>query len=255
MRDFSFDIYIKLLKFFKKKNFNILTVCDVLKALPNIPEKVLVLRHDVDKKPKNSLLIALLENTLGISSTYYFRVVNQSFDVSIIKKIAALNHEIGYHYEDLSLTKGNTKEAILKFKQHLHKFRQLYPVETICMHGSPMSKWNNSEIWNTYHYKKYGIIGEPNIEINFSGFFYLTDTGMSWNNSKYAIRDIATNIQTYPIKTTQNIIDLLKNDSLPNKVMINTHPQRWSQSDLEWICEKVTQTLKNQAKRVVKIIR
>ena len=70
-------------------------------------EKVLILRHDVDRKPKNALVIATLEKEAGIKASYYFRIVKESYDENIIKHIAELGHEIGYHYEDLSLYRGN----------------------------------------------------------------------------------------------------------------------------------------------------
>ena len=59
--------------------------------------KHLVLRHDVDLKASNSLATAQIEHELGIRATYYFRVVPQSNQPDIIRAIAALGHEIGYH--------------------------------------------------------------------------------------------------------------------------------------------------------------
>lgn len=65
-------------------------------------EKFVVLRHDVDKLPENSLKTARIEHELGIEGTYYFRIVPESYDEDIVKQIADLGHEIGYHYENLS---------------------------------------------------------------------------------------------------------------------------------------------------------
>ena len=65
--------------------------------------RTVIIRHDVDARKKNALVVAELEKELGISGTYYFRMVPQSFDKDIIQKIASLGHETGYHYEDLSL--------------------------------------------------------------------------------------------------------------------------------------------------------
>ena len=38
------------------------------------------LRHDVDMLPQNSLQTAQIENALGLSSTYYFRMVPESYN-------------------------------------------------------------------------------------------------------------------------------------------------------------------------------
>ena len=37
--------------------------------------------------------------------------------------------------------------AICDFERNLRRFRKLYPVKTICMHGSPLSKWDNRDLW------------------------------------------------------------------------------------------------------------
>ena len=68
----------------------------------NPKDRVVILRHDVDTLPENSLKTAKLEHDLGIKGTYYFRIVRESYDEIIIKQIAGLGHEIGYHYENLS---------------------------------------------------------------------------------------------------------------------------------------------------------
>ena len=51
--------------------------------------------------------------------------------------------------------------AIEDFERNLEKFREFYPVKTICMHGSPLSKWDNRDLWKRYDYRDYGIIAEP----------------------------------------------------------------------------------------------
>ncbi len=67
----------------------------------NNNNKLVVLRHDIDRKPKNALRMAKLEHELGIQSTYYFRFP-YTFKPDIIRKINDLGHEVGYHYEVLS---------------------------------------------------------------------------------------------------------------------------------------------------------
>ena len=54
--------------------------------------------------PENSLKTAIIEHELGIVGTYYFRNGPESYDEKIIKQIAELGHEVGYHYENLSGT-------------------------------------------------------------------------------------------------------------------------------------------------------
>ncbi len=62
----------------------------------------------------------------------------------------------------------------------------MYPVVTMCAHGSPMTKWDNKQMWEKYNYENYGVTCEPNFDIDFNQVFYLTDTGMKWNASDVA---------------------------------------------------------------------
>ena len=107
----------------------------------------------------------------------------------IIKAIATLGHEIGYHYEDMTIAKGNTDKAFEVFQKHLKYFQQFFPVQTICMHGSPLSKYDSRDIWEKYNYKELGIIREPYFDIDFSKVLYLTDTGRRWDGEKVSVRD------------------------------------------------------------------
>jgi len=79
--------------------------------------------------------------------------------------------------------------AYVEFCKNLEYFRTFYPVKTICMHGSPLSKYDNRDIWNKYDYKKLGLIGEPYFDIDFSKVLYLTDTGRCWDGDKVSVRD------------------------------------------------------------------
>jgi len=85
----------------------------------NSKEKVVILRHDVDRKPGNSLKTAVLEKELGIRATYFFRTIPHTFKSEIIKEIAGMGHEVGYHYENLSeISKKNPHPRGMAFGFH-----------------------------------------------------------------------------------------------------------------------------------------
>ena len=75
------------------------------------------------------------------------------------------------------------------FESNLDYFRTFYPVKTICMHGSPASKWDNRDLWNNYSYRDFGIIAEPYFDLDFTNVLYLTDTGRKWNGERSSVRD------------------------------------------------------------------
>jgi hypothetical protein len=154
--DFTITSYKPLLKALQDRNYSFLTFQDFLNSKK---EKQVVLRHDVDLLPENSLRFAKIQADLGIKGTYYFRAVPESWDENIIKEIEALGHEVGYHYENMDTCNGDVDKAWDDFRHHLDKLRKLVDVQTICMHGSPRSKFDNKEIWNKYDYRSLQIKG------------------------------------------------------------------------------------------------
>jgi hypothetical protein len=154
--DFTLDKYQELCTVIAE-NYTVYTVSEYLSEKPE--GKIAVLRHDVDRKIKNSLNMAKREHEMGIRSSYYFRYPS-TFKPDLIRKIRDLGHEIGYHYEVLSKTNGDYTKAITLFQTELEEFRKICPVDTICMHGSPLSKYNNRNLWTRYDYHSYGISGE-----------------------------------------------------------------------------------------------
>lgn len=246
--DFTQKIYKQLLENLLKNGYTFQTFEDFV-TKPKL--KVVVLRHDVDKLPQNALDLAKIENSLGLQASYYYRIVKESNVPDLINAVKALNHEIGYHYEDLTLARGDKKKAIEMWENNLEYFRTYYPIKTACMHGSPMSKWDNRLIWDDYNYKDYGIIAEPYFDINYNEVFYITDTGRSWNSSSVSVRDKVETSFDIKVKSTSHFIELVKKNELPNKIIINTHPQRWFDEGLNWFTELVMQNLKNQVKKLI----
>ena len=91
----------------------------LLDALKGYGFHSLVLRHDVDLLPQNSFRTARLEAEKGMLGVYYFRAVPDSWDEGIIREIAALGHEVGYHYESLTTCDGDIDKAYEDFCKNL----------------------------------------------------------------------------------------------------------------------------------------
>ncbi len=247
--DFTLEKYKQLVAALKESGYEFQTFESYLQ---NPVKKTVILRHDVDAKAKNALTIAKIEQEAGIKSSYYFRV-KQRNKVELIKQIVTLGHEIGYHYEDLSLAGGDEQKALKHFEKQLAYFRQFYPVQTICMHGSPMSKYDNRSLWKKYSYQDFGIIGEPYFDVDFNKVLYLTDTARLWNGQKYNIRDKVKTLFEQKFRTTDEIIETVKNNALPAQIMITTHPQRWTDNKAEWLVELISQKIKNSIKNKIVI--
>ena len=248
-RDFTFRKYKELLSSLKEAGYEFRTFESFCEG--NNKGRYVMLRHDVDLLPSHSVQCAEIEAGMDIHSSYYFRIVNKSNHPESIRSIVKMGHELGYHYEVLSASKGNYQQAIQNFKKNLSYFRNFYPVRTISMHGSPTSRYDNRDMWKEYDYHTWDVIGEPYFDIDYRKVMYLTDTGHCWNGQLFNIRDKVAGNSLMNLASTDDIILAAKQGLLPDKIMINTHPQRWTDNKWEWWTESTTQWAKNQAKRVV----
>jgi hypothetical protein len=205
-----------------------------------------IMRHDVDRSLKNALLMAQMEAKKKIRTTYFFRVP-YTFDERRINKIYNLGHEVGFHYEVLDKAKGDFEKAIKIFKKEWPLFSR-WNAKSICMHGNPLSKWDNRDLWKKYDFKEFGVEKEAYLSINFDERYYFTDTGRCWNNKDVSVKD-TTNSKLIKIRNTNHLISKIKR--LDNFYIL-THPCRWNDSLILWGKELVWQNIKNVGKRLLK---
>jgi len=216
---------------------------------PNL--KLIVLRHDVDRKIVNALRMAELEHDLGIRSSYYFRHP-YTFEPEIIAQIQSLGHEVGYHYETLSEAKGDVARAMVLFEEGLSAFRDICDVNTICMHGNVLSRYDNRDLWRTNDMGTYGILGEASLSVQ--NAVYFTDTGRNWNSNSN-IRDTVKNSKVYhSVSTTDELIRYLES-SQDQIVYINAHPERWAIHLSDWMKTLIKSRVFNIGKRIILIAR
>lgn len=245
--DFTIKSYELLIKSLVECGYEFITVNDYLQTKES---RFIMLRHDVEARYENAFEFAKIQYRYGIRGTYYFRILKDHFKPEVVKEILLLGHEAGYHYDDLTICNGNFEKAILRFEKHLNLLNEIAPIKTICMDGSPLSKYDNKSLWEKYNYKDYNILSEPYFDIDFNTIFYLTDTGRMWDGEKFSVRDkVSTPIKDLKFHTTKDIINAANSGKLPNKLMLTFHPQRWNDKPIPWLKEMFMQNLKNQAKR------
>jgi hypothetical protein len=275
--DFTIKTYRRLLDGLIHHGYVFQTFAEFLEKPEN---RCIILRHDVEARYGNALILAKIQHEAGIKGTYYFRFLPDHLDFEIIKEIASLGHEIGYHYDDLSHCRGDNEKAIKRFEKNLAVLRQIAEVKTVCMEGAPLSKWDNRDLWKEpqaaglkpqvdksepyalsskpfAHYKDYGLIGEPYFDVDFSAMLYLTDTGRRWDGGKVSVRDKVRGIsskfkvQSSKLRSTADIISAADAGLLPDRIMFTFHPQRWTDKSFPWFRELVMQNVKNVVKRMV----
>ena len=247
VRDFTMAKYGELCRVLLGAGYTPATVYQYLTDPPG--GRTVVLRHDVDRKPENALRMAELEHALGITATYYFRHPH-TFIPEVIEQVLSLGHEVGYHYEVLAKAKGNYEEAIALFFRELEEFRSLCDVRTICMHGSPLSRYDNRDLWKRYDFGEFGIVGEAYLSMAGKDLRYLTDTGRNWGG-KHSVRDVmpGAGAVSSPAETTDDLIDWIGSAG-GDGLYLTVHPHRWAMSEGEWVIGSLTDLAVNMGKAV-----
>ena len=245
MLDFTLRAYAAVVRALQEAQYHIQPMAD---AAAEGRLRHGVLRHDVDRRPGRAVAMAELERDLGARATYYFRAVPESWDVAAVERIASLGHEVGYHYEDLTLARGDMDRAVELFEAHLARFREVVPIRTLCMHGSPRTPWDNRQIWDAIDYRDYGLVAEPYFDVDFQRTLYATDTGRAWNDRRVSRRDHVASPHERPFTSTAELAAFIRDGHAPDRVMVSTHPERWTDSWAGWAQEKAVQAVKRPLK-------
>ena len=277
--DFTLPKYIELCKKMVNSDYELLTVEKYL-SMKKKPDKFIILRHDVDDgiDLPYTLKMARAEAELGIAATYYFRTHNDVFKEDVIREVASLGHEIGYHYDVLCEAEGDYERAIELFELELNKLRGVCDVKTIAMHGGPLASgltaatfsdmlkiiksmlkgrrtfapWASKDLWKVYDFRKYGIIGDAYLSIDFNEVVYLSDTNRSWSDTKRRIKDRIDGGREATVKSTDDLMKIIEEGSL-QKMLILTHPPNWRDDFRGWLSWLILQQFKNIGKTCLKI--
>ncbi len=245
MRDFTLTKYAQLLDALKP--YQVMRVRDYLEKQPKTGYAVL--RHDVDRLPANSLAMAKLEAEHGVASSYYFRHPH-TFTPEMAEALEAMGHEVGYHYEVLSKTRGDVAAAVKLFGEELEHLRQHADIVTVCMHGSPLSSHDPRGIWAQADWNDFGLLGEAFLSLD--PIEYFSDTGRSWG-AKNKLRDL-TSGSDHSVNTTDELIQLLQTGKRP-AVHLLVHPERWSPTMGAWVQAGARDVVFNAGKRVLRVVR
>lgn len=251
--DFTLSKYKEILLALKNKNYNFYTMEDWF-GKKNI-ERGVVIRHDVDRRAKNSLKKAVLENSLNIKSTYYFRIKKCSFKEDIIKKISELGHEIGYHYEELSTFDNNKEKAISEFKKNLSVLRKVSNISTIAMHGKPTSCVDNRNLFVNENLTEMNLLGDAYLSIDYSDKYYFSDTGRSWSNkSRTNYRDYVNSLPVENVNSSDELKNFIASNK-PSKIFLMTHPERWNNNPVNYLMYLMRDSIMRTGKIIYGYIR
>ncbi|MGX1786698.1 hypothetical protein ACWIGM_08175 [Bosea sp. NPDC055332] len=251
-RDFTLKAYVGIVDAALAAGYRPMRVGDWLDgARPGEP--VIILRHDVDRRPENALAMAHEEAARGAPATYYFRTVGSAFNPAIIREIAAMGHEIGYHYEDFHVAKYDPDKAHALYLRNLAALREITPVRSIAMHGSPLAKHNNMELWKHRSFVESGV-KDCILSADWSQFLFFTDTGRSFDARLTNLRDTIGGKRAPGVASSAAVGEHLQTHR-PPFVQLSVHPERWSDKFWAWSRQLATDTAANGVKLGLRILR
>jgi hypothetical protein len=258
--DFTLDRYKDLCEAVVQSGYAPMTVREYLET-PTLPSRLVVMRHDVDVTPTREPKTAQIEHGFGIRATYYFRHKRGIFHPDVMRQIAGMGHEVGYHYEVLDKAKGDSAKAARIFGDELAAFREVVEIKTISMHGNPLTRWDNRDVWRDHDFKSFGLSGEAYLSFDSSSIAYLSDTGRGWG-PEFKVKDWlppkpGSEEPPYPVprvRTTDDLIGVIRKNQCDH-MYINTHAGRWADGSFDWLTKSIEDQAVNLVKRVLALKR
>lgn len=112
-----------------------------------VPERVLVHRHDIDSDLRTAKKLFALESRHGVKATYYFRLC--TLDLGFMREIEAAGSEASYHYEEAAyFAKRHRIRDAAMLRLRFPEIRELFvsnfnsiaerlrlPMSTVASHG------------------------------------------------------------------------------------------------------------------------
>ena len=256
-------IYKKWDKFCRDlKNKDIISV--PAKELLNHKGPFLVLKHDIENTVYKSYKLAEIENYYGHRGTYYIHahLLKDSNNVELLKKMQKMGHEISYHHDVMDSNHGNIDNAIIEFNNNKNLFEKLgFCVTTVCQHGNPIIERkgytsNRDFFRNDKVQKLYPNISD--IMVNYKekhniDYEYYSDAGRKFkliydpiNNDRIKSDDKNISYET--------LDEIIKNLDSMSKIIISTHPHRWTNSVARYILkDRLFKIIKGCAKLLIHI--
>jgi cytochrome b involved in lipid metabolism len=219
----------------------------------------ILLRHDVDYDIEDAIKIAAIESKYNIKSTYYIRV-NRKTKIGHLQKLNGFGCEIGLHYDCLAKANGNYNKAIILFKNQLDYLLKVCEIKTVSAHGSSLSNFKNNDLFKTFKFEEFGLLGDASLSIDFSKIPYYNDTGRSWDITKNKIKDIPPLFpENYRNISTLDDLKKLIDKKYYDSIYISSHPELWSENCFQDIFlqlkyGKLRYLSKKQINKIVSVI-
>jgi hypothetical protein len=190
------------------------------------PPPFLILRLDVDYREAHAMCMARLAARHNLRGSFYFRHRHGAFDLEAMREIAAMDHEVGYHFETLDTCRGDFEAAECLFLDHLEALRGAgLTIRTVAAHGSPPTAptyRSNLDLIDRSPglLERAGVLGEATLSIDFTEVTYASDA--SWRWRRYDRFQPGA-------RGKSTALGRIMQDSVRGNagLYINFHPQQW----------------------------
>jgi hypothetical protein len=191
---------------------------------PNVRDKAVYLRHDIDGKPMNALQMARIEAEMGIKSTYFALNYSDYWDIpgtfDILREIQSMCHEVAWHQCVLVqahiLHSIDVRDLIERPLSRMR--REGLEVRGTSPHGSSYGAEHNIDSWRLWSEFNKPMAPFPTFSLNdFSLEYdamrvyrdgYLSDSSNKWNGVPFEFEKLYKDADKFVLQ-------------------INIHPQWW----------------------------
>ena len=223
-----------------------------------------VLKHDVETDVSRALSIARIEHKHGHRGSYYVQayLLSDEKNISMLKEIQGMGHEVSYHYDVMDSCKGDIKQAIAEFETNKNLFEENgFKLKTLCQHGNPIVERigytsNRDFFRNEKVQELYPELSDVMVDFKTkheTEYLYFSDAGRHFQLIYDPLNNdiIKSDDKNVLYKNTDELFAALDRDG---GNIISIHPHRWTASALKYVLKAcLFKTIKAVAKVLIKI--
>lgn len=225
----------------------------------------LVLKHDVETDVSKAYVLAKIEQKFHHRGSYYIQayLMQDESNLSILKEMRDMGHEISYHYDVMDSNHGDIDNAVIEFEANKNIFEKYgFQLKTVCQHGNPVVErvgyTSNRDFFRNQSVRDmYSDISD--IMVNFkeahnTDYTYYSDAGRKFKMIFDPINNDIINSDDKNIEY-KDLNALLRGGQIgKGNCIISTHPHRWTKSAVVYSLKGVVfKIIKAAAKIMMKI--
>lgn len=188
--NFTFGHYREIIQNALDSGYEIINCLDYSDSIKNLPDKYLILRHDIEHYPDRALELAKIESELGVKSTFFVRVHAKKYNIfsypayNNLMQIKDMGHEMGLHAEPVDFHKINRENIGSIFRKEIEVLNLVLESEILGV--SPHVNWdeyNNQDFFDENNVSDFGLKYWAYQDNFFKENFYISDGQATyWKN-------------------------------------------------------------------------